>query len=266
MVRRRDLIYLWLLAFAGLVLCNHQIITRLQLENNHWGNVLGPALSILLVLMVSYEAARSNLSRRWLQWGGVLLVCAEVWIGVQFRIWESLFSRQPIELQAAYQSYVQQRPPAQSPRLGPGSVVAGDELFSNWSVVLENTRSLKGSAFVSPSVNNANWTERVALNRFLEGVGPQAFEAEQRAELARAITGPWARDPQKRDQHLAELVAAYRAIEADPAGALRRLEVRYVALPAGQRAPACLKNGWQRVQAGPNWQIWDFSASSPVAR
>ena len=60
-----DLIFVWALGTAGLLLEKHQVLTQLQLENYHWVYVWGPAFSFLTTLAVAREIGeRLNWSRR----------------------------------------------------------------------------------------------------------------------------------------------------------------------------------------------------------
>jgi hypothetical protein len=60
---RRELILLWSLAASGLALMNHQLITRLQIENFHWAYVCGPSLSLLVGLLLIGGLSRVPRSR-----------------------------------------------------------------------------------------------------------------------------------------------------------------------------------------------------------
>ena len=56
--RRRDLIFVWSLGAAALLLANEQIVTGLHLSNYHWMYVRGPALSFLMVQAAAEEFGR----------------------------------------------------------------------------------------------------------------------------------------------------------------------------------------------------------------
>ena len=55
LLRRRDLIFLWAVGTAGLMLANNQVLTRLQIENYHWMYVWGPVFEFFIVLIVAEE-------------------------------------------------------------------------------------------------------------------------------------------------------------------------------------------------------------------
>ena len=65
LARRRDLIFVWVLGLAGLLLENHQIVTRLSLDNFHWEYVWGPALCFLTLLAAAalYRSANGLVAR-----------------------------------------------------------------------------------------------------------------------------------------------------------------------------------------------------------
>ena len=64
LARRRDLIFVWVLGLAGLLLENHQIVTRLSLDNFHWEYVWGPAFCFLTLLAAAaLIEARTGWSR-----------------------------------------------------------------------------------------------------------------------------------------------------------------------------------------------------------
>ncbi|MBX6314799.1 MAG: hypothetical protein IRY99_18060 [Isosphaeraceae bacterium] len=258
--RRRDLIYLWALTTAGMVLANHQILSGLQIQNFHWlYYVAWWGLGLLLYLAIAGELfARSARSR--LAAGGLFALCV-IYLasGLWLRALEA--TRTPASRAALTecQHYREQRFEPGAPRLVPNSVVAGDLAFVDYALILENQRPVDDLAIVhSPSIDGPEWYARMALNAYLRGLDLPAFEAN-RSPSEVEEWGPWAngRDPSQRAEHQARRRAAFEQVQADPAAALDRFRVRYVALPAEQTPPAYLEMGWQRLQAGPYWQIWE---------
>lgn len=262
--RRKDLIYLWALSASGLALANHQILTGLQLENFHWVYVWGPSLSLLFVLLIAEVVCDRAPWPRLSVWALVAVCSLHLTAGVWMRAMEATKTRQPIEILANYRRYRDQRFGPQATGLAPNAVVAGEKGFVDLAVILENQRPLDHHSVVfSPSVDNAEWDARIALNGYLRGLNRLAFEGEQRAVLEAGVWGPWARDPVRRAEQLVNRIASYDAILADPSAALKRFGVRYVALPTGQTSPAYLNTSWSRLEAGPSWQVWERT-NNPV--
>ena len=132
-----------------------------------------------------------------------------------------------------------------------GAVAAGQEDFVSFAVVLEGQRPLSSySVVLSPTISDAEWNDRIALNAFLLGNDRATFEAAQRSELAGLFWGAAARDPTARQKLLQDRVRSYDATAADLPATLARYGVRYVALPSGRAPPAYLASGWQRLQRG----------------
>ena len=73
--RRRDLIYLWALAFSALALTNNQLLTAMQIENFHWRVfVYDPCIGLFVLLVIAGEfSARERWSRPVLL--GLVVIC-----------------------------------------------------------------------------------------------------------------------------------------------------------------------------------------------
>ena len=46
-------------------------------------------------------------------------------------------------------------------------------------------------------------------------------------------------------------------VARDPDSYIDKLKVRYLALPVGQHPPAFLSDGWDLIQPGPYFRIWE---------
>ena len=258
-LRRKDLIHLWTLAAAGLILTHHQVLTALEIQNMHWlWYVAGPALSLLLVLLVSGAALRYAPWPRLVALPLVAFCGLHLAIGFYLRATEATQNHLCVAILNDYQQYRAQRLGPGTVRLAPNAVLAGDQKFVDLAAVLENQRPLLHySVMFSPSTTNAEWYLRIALNAYLRGLDRSAFKAEQEKALDTAVWGPWARDPAERAKSLADRLAAYDRVAADPSSAIDRFGVRYLALPAGQSATAPLSKGWIRLERGSGWEIWE---------
>jgi hypothetical protein len=256
-LRRKDLLHIWCLAAAALLLLNHQLLTGLQIENFHWVYVWGPMLSSLILLLVLKPAlARTAWSTGAVVFGA-LAVTLHLALGLWLRFVEATQTKESVELMASYRQYLAQRPRG-VPMLAANSVVAGDPRFVNLAVVLENQRPLDHySAVVSSAIDNDEWDERIALNDYLQGIDRLSFERHQKTILEKNHWGPWARDPIERAKRLENRLAHYDRIAETPGLALGRFSVRYVALPAGERPRFYSGPAWRTVQQGRSWTIWE---------
>ena len=255
--RRRDLVYLWALATAGLLLLNHQVVSGLQIQNFHWSYVWEIGYSALFVLLIAGAAFdRPALPRAWLA-GLFALVALDAAAGFGFRALEATRTRQTREILAAYRDYRDQRLAPGVPPLAPDAVVAGDLPFVNQAVILEDQRPLAHyTTQLSPDLDDRAYLRRIALNAALRGLDRPAFAADHEGLLVKGW-GPWSRDPALRAAALAESLRDFDAFRADPAAGLAEYGVRYLAIPAGQVTPSPIRSGWRRLQAGPTWQVWE---------
>ena len=207
--RRRDLIYLWSLAAAGLALANHQLITGRQIQNFHWHFVWGPA-TFLLAVLLGAGWVQPYLSRRWVRAALVLVAAIHLGAGFGLRSAEALWTRQSCEIMEDYDRYRQQAAEPGKEPLEPHTLIAGDPAFVNLAVIAADVRPLDHYLVLfSFPVSNDDWDSRIALNGFLRGQDRPAFLEEQTQLLAGSIWGPWARDPELRDGRLANRLAHY---------------------------------------------------------
>jgi hypothetical protein len=265
LLRRRDLSYLWAVAAAGGLLINHQVLTGLQIENFHWRYVLGPVLSLLVLLLVWDELWRRPAWRRPLAWALVLACVAQVASAAWLRAVEACDARLTRMVMADYQRYRDQRERAGSPRLAPNSVIAGDASYVDFAAVLENVRPLEHyTVLFSHAITNAEWEDRIALNAYLLGQDRRAFRAEQEALLHSTdqptasrggVWGPWVRNPRLMAERVVARTRAFDAVRASPSRALDRFHVRYVAVPGGHAPPPGA--GWARMRHGPSWDLYE---------
>jgi hypothetical protein len=256
-MRRRDLLFLWALAAAGLALTNHQIVTGLQISNFHWSYVWGPGISLLLVLLLVGEVR----GRGWAKpavWGVVVLCVVHLAAGFWLRVVEATRTTECVALTRTYEKYDKQRLGSPVARLAPNAVMAGDRGFVDLAAILENQRPLYHYAVdISPSVVDSEWNTRIALNGFLRGLDRAAFETEQKREVAGWVLGPWPRNHQMQAELLANRLACYDHVTANLAAVLDQFRITYVAFATGQARPAYLDSGWRQLEEGPYWSIWE---------
>ena len=259
LIRRRDLIHLWALTLAGLLLLNHQVVSGLQIQNFHWSYVWGPGLSLLLALLAWGELARLRSWPKALGWALAALTALEIGAGLWLRVFEATRSDQTVKALGTFREYRSQRLAPEVVPLGPNGVVAGDSAFVAASSILENQRPLGHyTAMFTPAIDPAEWAERIALTSYLNGESRPDFERGQRHDLTEGW-GPWVgdRNPALRAEELARRLRLYDAIAADPAAAIHRYRVRYVGVRSGTPLPPALRRLLRPVQAGPIWDVWE---------
>ncbi len=267
LLRRRDLLYLWSICAAGVLLENHQVVTGLQIQNFHWFYVWGPTVPLLYVLLFVGAVPERHRSS-WLFVSVVLTVISlDAAAGVYLRVQESLSTESTRKIHSDFLHYRAQRLDPEAPQLVPNAVVAGDQDFIDLAIVLENQRPLEHYVLrFSPNVRNEELDERLALNAYLQGVDRSTFAATQERDLDLIARwdvqwGPWSRNPTLRAKRVAHQIAAFDAITSNPAAALRRFHVRYVALPVGHKPPGSPDITWKPFQNGPSWTIWEFPSN-----
>jgi hypothetical protein len=217
-------------------------------------------LCLLLVLLAAGLALDRVRWPRAVVAGLLVLLGVHLAIGFAVRASEATQNRMCVEILDDYARYRAQRLGPSAARLEPNAVLAGDPRFLELAAALENERPLDHYASLfSPSTRDDEWYMRMALNGYLRGLSRPAFEDEQQRDLAGAVWGPWSRDPARRAESLAERLAAYDRVAADPPAALAHFRVRYVALPAGQGGtPSHLENDWVRLESGGSWDLWEY--------
>jgi hypothetical protein len=259
---RRDLIPVWALAFSGMILANHQILTGLQIQNYHYVYVFGPVFS-LLVMSAFVSAAWCLQQRRPLlvKCGVGVLCIASLLSGLWLRAVEAELTVVPLKLQEDLQAYRSQRegaPGGVVARLAPDSVIAGDPMFLDLAAIVEDQRPLTHYAVLfSPSISNREWDRRDALNAYLTGQAVEEFVGHQREFFEHLVYGPTVRDMAARELRVENREKEFDEIIRDPAGALREFNVRYLALTGDQKPPEAVASEFALTQRGPTWTIWE---------
>jgi hypothetical protein len=260
--KRRDALYLWTMALAGLVLFKSHLITGRDIENYHWYYVWGPCCSLLLLLMavsaVQHDGSGAGLAHLVV----IAIALADAATGLCLRVAEALKAPAALILVEKCVEYQAQRIESDVPQLTPRATAAGDHHFMNFATILENQRPLDNYwVFLSPQVTDAEWYQRSALNGYLLGQDRAGFEAEKRATFLTTTGqgwGPWKRDLADGQRRFQSLLDAYDTTVENPLPVLDRFGVRYVGLPASRDPPNyLLREHWIRLQDGPFWQVWE---------
>jgi hypothetical protein len=251
--RRRDLLPVWALAFSGMILANHQILTGLQIQNYHYLYVFGPVFSVLLLSAFAAAAGSLAKCRPMLVKCCVAMLCAgSLLSGLWLRAAEAEMTAVPLMLQADLKQYELQREPASGDpvsRLAPDSVIAGDPMFMDLAAIMEDQRPLTHYAVLfSPPIGNLEWDRRDALNAYLTGQTVEEFVIHQGEFFQHLVYGPTVHDPSARALRIQSRENEFRQIARDPETALRDFNVRYIALSVGGQLPAAVASRFAVLQ------------------
>jgi hypothetical protein len=259
--RRRDLIYLWAMGVAAVILQNHQLVTGLQVQNFHWSYVWGPALSSLIVLILvdavsGFAASRKQVGYA-VAWVGAIGLIVHVSAGFWLRGVEAIRTRESVANDEAYSQFRAQRLSRNAVSFSQGLAIAGDPRFVNIAAVAEAVRPLDHyAALISPGISNAEWDTRIALNALLSGTSRDAFVAQQSRELQWAVWGTWLRSRVLLAERVSQRIAAYDRVATRVYQVAVQFGVGFVALPVGADTPSSLGRDWNVVEDGPYWRIW----------
>jgi len=254
--RDRSLTHLWSLGTSALILTNHQIITGLQIQNFHWGYCYGLVISLLSLVILTNLVSPLNWGKRTLIFSGIVIATIYLTTGFWLRYLEVTQSKESISYTTSYYQYDHQRSSDLNIKLQPRSVIAGDAVFGEFAMILENQRPLSGyTVLLSPSVSDLEWNERIVLNDYLQGFSRPEFIAKNQTDLHTGW-GTWSRNPKLALEVLHNRTSYFDEISINPVKALKKFQVKYVALLNGKEQPKYLNNGWKLLQNGSYWQIW----------
>ncbi len=254
--KRSDLVGLWSLAAAGLLLSRSRLITGIYLHDYHWDWFWLPLLTVLLVVMAANSIPKRMANSVAFIWLCPAFLMVYLGIGVYLTAEATVRTATGAGFIEEYQQYrAQRRVPGVQP-LAPLSTIAGENDFCDLATIGENQRPLSGYALpLSMAVDDLGLATRRALNAVLLGVGRTRFEAQGRRSV-----WYWY-DPQRRDRLLTDFIRDYDEDSRDPSRHAEAFGVRYVAIRAKQVPPSYLRNGWKMIQPGPYWQIWERERS-----
>jgi hypothetical protein len=256
--RRSDLLYIWSLALAGMLLTNHQVVSGLELHNTHWTYFWGPLLSITVIVLAASELLPHV---RWTPLSravSVGVLCAYFALGMYLRAAAVADSHPTTLMQQHYVRYQAQRLNGSTTPLAPNSMIAGDESFCDLAVVGDNQHPLSGYAVLqSPRTSDAEWETRVALNGYMKGASRSEFLGQVTDFTGSYIWGPWSTGEVPMSALIEDLMHQYDVVTQGPSQFIDRYHVRFVALPATQAMPTYLETGWTLIQSGPSWRIWE---------
>ncbi|GAC1472290.1 MAG: hypothetical protein NVSMB9_19360 [Isosphaeraceae bacterium] len=263
-LRRREVSYLWSCAGASLALMNHQVVTRLQIENFHWIMSAGPTVYLLLAVLIApalYERARER------RWGVVLvaIVLAQGGLGLGLRWLEATRTTQTERWGRVYRELKVDGVPGSVPE---GAVLAGDPdgvlLLGAYREVYPLSSKYDE---LSSLVTNAEFDERILLNLYLLGLDRDAVHGEVNRRVGRLNWEPGAsRSPEQARAQLDRRLALIKVIWDDPSAALARYGVTHVLLRS-DAAPFSREGLKARaVFQGRHWQVWELTSPRPAIR
>lgn len=281
--KRRELIYLWCCALAGLFCMNQQIVSGLELENWHWLQIVGTSFTLLLAAIVlpwlpgpvdpalaDPDPAWRRRRRQVLRGALAAALIAQIALGTSLRYVEATRAQETIQWTGNYDDY--RREAFSVPA---GSVLGGDGEYFFVAAAFEEIYPLAGRL-----VDFSAWTtdedldRRIVLNLFLLGTDRE----EARDLLGRDGTlpmwwqsyslpaGPFEERTLARRQRLVD------AVWDDPARFLRQAKVGFVILPLRSETGGDnvgnpgegehLSGLARRVEVGRRWELWEILSPS----
>lgn len=250
---RKDLIPLWAVSASALALQYSLYITGIQMEGFHWQYLWANTLA-LMVLLALLGFMKNKNKDGWMRYPLAVLIVLECSIGLSLRVVETVRTRQSTELTAAYRS-VRGQLALNSP-LREDAVIAGDKGFLDSAQILGPYRPLSDYVIeFSPSTTDHDLDERWALNAFLLGVSKSDFLEQERFYFSVA-RGRERRDLAVREARVQSQAETFDRIASEPASAIRKYEVRYLAVRRSSLLKPNIGRDWKLVQIG-EWQIWE---------
>ncbi|HEY4904601.1 MAG TPA: hypothetical protein VIH89_14100 [Candidatus Sulfotelmatobacter sp.] len=254
---RKDLIPLWAVSFSALALQSSVFFTGIEMEGFHWQYLWAYTLDLMFLLVVVRWLERKN---GWIRYPLVLLVILECGIGLSLRAAETVRTHESTEFTAAYRSARAQL--AANPPLREDAVIAGDKAFLDSTQILGPYRPLSDYVLeYSPATTDDDLYEREVLNAFLLGVPKSVFIEQKRAYFNGDATGLEKRDAAVRDARLQSMTQTFDYIASNPTAALRKYDVRYLAVRPSSPLKPNIGPDWKTVQTG-KWQILEWTNAS----
>ena len=241
------LILVWCMSCAGVVMSLGIVVSSFFLHNYHWAWLIVPVLHVTMV------AAALDLVLLWIPrlripaWAGALLVSAYLASGIYLT--EAILTRgiDYGDYTTPYSEYTGQRLVAGVTPLRPDSVIAGEGNFADLASVAERQRPLRGR-FMDDNMllDDEERRNRFVLDQYLSGIdNHDSFVLR----LKDYVLIPKVQLP--------AYIHTFDDIDRDPDSFIDKLKVRYLALPMAQHPPAVLSHGWNLIQSGPYFRIWE---------
>ncbi len=264
---RPRLVYLWSVAFSGFLLSDSQIVTGLQIQNNHWYRFLvNPLVMVLVVLFIGWlllESAVTGKRRRhgWRVAAGLILVLLFAMAGEAEYLTAGRTLRSSLNrnLRSVLLDW-----PAHPPR---GGTIAGDLCLADVFSVASAVRPLSGyAALASAPMSDLEFEQRWALNEYLVGRSRAQLGSDLSELLGSLFGSVTLRNDDGPVMRPAELQALTRGsaqvfdqISANPGQLLRRFDVRWLVLSPGQQPLMHVGKRLQRMATTPGWTLFRFA-------
>ena len=254
--RHRDLLPLWALTTAGLALMNQQVITGLQMQNDHFAYVWSMGLALLVYVLALREwRSRTGHRTAWRIAPAALAIVLALGALV-LRTAEPLRNQWARLNREGRQQFERERTRTGAARLEPNAVLAGDPAFADFAVILEGQRPLVGGLSLSQRVSDTEWAQRRVLDLLLRGATPQEAATDADTYYGCHFSA-MRRTPAEMQQTIEAQHRLAQAIALNPQEWLQRFDVRYVALRSGTQSPVSTLPHWHRLPGGERWQIWE---------
>ena len=221
------------------------------MHDYHWSWLVTPLIHIMPVAVALDLIMLWKPRPRMPGWVCALLVSAYLASGI-YLTRSILIGRQIYDfVPTTYFEYSRQRLVSGVKPLRPDSVIAGDVNFVELAASAERQRSLAGRDLKHNMViGNQERQIRFALDQYLSGMNHDS--------LVVLLEGYRDVPEEQRPAYL----HTFDEVSHDSERFIDRFKVRYLVLPAAQRPPPFLSRGWNLVQPGPYWQIWERTENS----
>lgn len=257
--KRERFYYPALVALAAALLLNHQLVTKLQIQNFHYMYVLGPVAYLAFVgLGLALLAERMPRARLVALLAGVTAL--SVLTGFYTRYAEAFETRESAALRDSYQDYRDELKPYALP-WAPNSIVAGEPALGSLLLIFHGLRPLAGMMLgLSPTLPDAEWNRRLVLNEILRGRTRADFSADQERESLNYPWGKWAHDAGLQESLFTERLRLFDEISRDPLPLIQQYGIRYVAIRANAPNPHSVLSDprmFREVVRSRAWIVWE---------
>ncbi len=252
--RHRDLLPLWCLGVSGLVLANHQLVTGLQIQNDHYIFIWGISIFLLVSILVVRALQSRFTGRGGLPAAAVVALAFYSASVICFRIKESNNNLEIVRTRTDLQTFRNDR--REHAVFASNAVIAGDIGFTDFAVILDGQRALAGSLALSHSVNDTDWRRRRLLDQLV--AGQSVDDASSQADSYYGCFWTSRRRSQtEMDAEFALRQTTARDLLQHLEKSLDHYQVQYIAVLRDRKTPVAGLASWHALPGGQRWQIWE---------